>query len=156
MEARPGLWLRWALIGLTFALPAQGAEPTSRSEATNAARTEALHLADQSEAAYKAGRFAEAADLLRKAYEMYRAPVLVYNLARVEESAGNDAQAADAYNRYLTLEPAAPDRRAIEQRIANITRRIEELERAEAKRQQSPAREQARVSTSEPAPTPFV
>lgn len=118
-----------------------GGGPSEESEEIR--RSEALDLFDQSRQAYRAGQFARAAALLRKAYALHPSPVLLYNLARAEESAGHDDAALAAYRRYLEADPRARDRGAIEQRIATIGERIARREQAEQQRERAEARAQA-------------
>jgi tetratricopeptide (TPR) repeat protein len=136
--------------------PAMGSPDAGAPASHAGARERALDLTDLGEKAYREGRFAEAADLLQRAYELYPSAVLLYNLARVQESAGNDRQAADLYQRYLEADPAAGARRTIEKRVATL--RARERERQEAKRERDLAlgraarAEQARLDSSSVEP----
>lgn len=88
----------------------------------------ALTLFEESEKAYDAGRFAEAISLLQQAYALKKEPVLLYNLGRAYEGAGDLANAADAYESFLKAQPETPDRGALEQRIATMRRQLAERE----------------------------
>ena len=98
----------------------------------------ALELFDKSEEAYQKGRFQDAVNLLREAYELKKEPVLLYNLARAYEGFGALDLAAKAYEDYLAGQPDTKDRGAIEQRIATLRRQIAERE-ASKKRAAQPA-----------------
>lgn len=100
------------LLPLLFATTAAHAQPDARAEA--------LQLFDQSDKAYKAGDFEEAADLLRKAYAAYPEPILLYNLGRALEGLGNTKDAIDAYENYLHVATHVDDRGAIERRIETL------------------------------------
>jgi tetratricopeptide (TPR) repeat protein len=110
----------------------------------------AVELFEQSAAAYDAGQFAQAAKLLKEAYQLRPDPVLLYNLARAYEGMGSLGDAVQAYADFLGAEPSAKDRGAIEARITTLRAQIDEqarLEREAAER----AREAqaARLRTAE-------
>ena len=72
--------------------------------------------------AYQAGRFGEAAREFEVALTMFPTSAkLAYNLARALERAEQYAPAVTAYQRYLTLGPAAADRAAVEATIKALT-----------------------------------
>lgn len=64
-------------------------------------RDQALALFEQSDKAYKAGNFEEAAKLLREAYSLYPEPLLLYNLGRAQEGMGDSRGAVQSYEQYL-------------------------------------------------------
>jgi tetratricopeptide (TPR) repeat protein len=88
--------------------------------------TRAVQLFEQSERAYDAGRFNEALRLLDQAYALKKEPVLLYNMGRAHEGAGNLRAAADKYEEFLRAAPDAPDRGALEKRIATLRRQLAE------------------------------
>lgn len=96
-------------------------------------RDKALKLFEDSNTAYKAGKFEDAADLLRQAYELFPEPILLYNLGRAQEGLGDPKGAIDSYERYLAEAKQVDDRGAIERRIATLRAQIEQQE-ADAKR----------------------
>ena len=69
-----------------------------------AARKEAMSLAQVAGEAAKAGRFDEALAFLEQAYQRDPAPVLLYNMARVYEKKGEKDKAKAYYERYLVEE----------------------------------------------------
>jgi len=89
----------------------------------------ARQLAHEGELAYGDGRFDEAAVLIRRAYEVFREPVLLHNLGRALESAGDERGAVDAYERYLDEVPDAEDRALIEGRLRQLREDVAEDER---------------------------
>ena len=93
----------------------------------------ALELFEKSEAAYDHGRFGEAIALLRRAYALKKEPVLLYNMGRAYEGLGDLRAAAEAYESFLAADPHAPDRGALELRIATMRRQL--VEREELQRQ---------------------
>ncbi|NUO53281.1 MAG: tetratricopeptide repeat protein [Polyangiaceae bacterium] len=94
--------------------------------ADDAGQKQALELFEQGKSAYKEGRFADSVALLEKAYALYPEPVLLYNLARSQEGLGQFSLAIEAYEKYLASEKDVPDRGAIEQKVANLKRTVEE------------------------------
>lgn len=69
------------------------------------AETRALSLFEQSAAAYRDGRFADAAALLEEAYALHPEPILLYNLARALDAEGDLDGAVDAYERFVNENP---------------------------------------------------
>jgi tetratricopeptide (TPR) repeat protein len=51
--------------------------------------------------AYQAGKYVEAAAMLKQAYESEPDPRLLYNIAKAEDQAGNLKEALDYYQRYV-------------------------------------------------------
>jgi tetratricopeptide (TPR) repeat protein len=95
----------------------------ARAQVTDQAEVEALRLNDRSRKLYDQGRYAEAAELLRKAYRLKAVPILQYNLARACEGLRDDDCALAAYESYL---PHAPynERPKIEARLMHYRKRI--------------------------------
>jgi tetratricopeptide (TPR) repeat protein len=83
-------------------------------------REKALKLFEDSDKAYKAGKFEKAADLLREAYGLYPEPLLLYNLGRAQEGLGDMQGAVDSYEKYLADAKEIKDRGAIERRIETL------------------------------------
>lgn len=119
---------------LTRAAPAilaflLGISSTARSEAQTEPpkdpKAEALRLFEESATQYRDGHFAEAAELLERAYKLHPEPVLLYNLGRAYDGLGENEKAVDAYKRYLELAPEAKDKGALERRIATLEKIIE-------------------------------
>ena len=129
-------------------------EPAPPTEAgTDAARTRALQLFQESADRYREGRFDEAAELLREARRLHPEPVLAYNLARALEGAGDLEGAVAAYREYLAEAPDAADAPATRARLAGLERHLAEIravedERARLRREQEQARREV------PPPTP--
>ena len=74
-------------------------------------------LGKEAHKAYQGGDFVRAEALVRGAYALDPAPVLVYNLAEILDAKGDVEGARDAYKRYLTLVPQAKARLRILKRI---------------------------------------
>lgn len=110
------------LLPLVFAATAH-AEPDRRGQA--------LELFEQSDKAYKAGKFEQSAVLLRKAYEVYPEPILLYNLGRALEGLGDAKGAVEEYEHYLRVAKHVDDRGAIERRIATLKAHLEKEQEAD-------------------------
>ena len=89
--------------------------PTATAEASD--RDVARRLAKEAHQAYEAGEFERAEGLIRGAYALDPAPVLLYNLAEILDAKGDGQGARTTYRRYLELVPDEPARRRIERRI---------------------------------------
>lgn len=96
-------------------------------------RDKALKLFEDSNTAYKAGKFEDATELLKQAYELFPEPILLYNLGRAQEGLGDPQAAIDSYERYLAEAKQVDDRGAIERRIATLRAQIAQQE-ADAKK----------------------
>src|SRR5436190_6871538 len=91
-----------AAIALGVLMPSVAlADPASKATT----EAQALDLFEKGSDAYQKGRFAEAVELLQKAYALKREPVLLYNLGRAYEGLGDAKNAARAYSEYLGSEP---------------------------------------------------
>lgn len=88
-------------------------------------RDRALKLFEDSNKAYKSGKFEDAADLLRKAYDLFPEPILLYNLGRAQEGLGDRKGALESYERYLAEAKQVDDRGAIERRIATLRAQLD-------------------------------
>jgi tetratricopeptide (TPR) repeat protein len=142
-----------AFVALALAVVADArAEPQARKHA--------VQLFQQGAAAYDAGRFQDAIQLLERAYALSPEPVILFNLGRSYEGLGQAEQAIDAYSRYLVADPGTADRHSIERRIQTLRAQLQERaalererveERGRAEEELAKARQtQVRV---EPAPS---
>ena len=90
---------------------------TPRPDSASSDKVRARRLAREARTAYEAGNFERAEGLIRGAYALDPAPVLLYNLAEILDARGDTEGAQRTYRRYLQLVPNAPSRRRIERRI---------------------------------------
>jgi tetratricopeptide (TPR) repeat protein len=132
------------LVPVVFASAVAHAQPDRRGQA--------LQLFEQSDKAYKAGHFEQAAELLRKAYAAYPEPILLYNLGRALEGMGDPKGAVDAYEQYLHVAKHVDDRGAIERRIETLKTQL--AKQAEADRPPPPPPLPAAAPPPPPAPVP--
>lgn len=97
-------------------------------------REQALRVFGEAVEAYEAGGYDRAATLFAAAYELHPEPVLLFNLARSLEKAGDTERAEDAYRRYVALGDELPDQ-------AEASERLEALERERATGEAAPTTE---------------
>src|SRR5262249_15467120 len=72
---------------------------------------------------YDEARYEDAAREMEAAYALKPLPDLQYNLAQCYERLGRFTDAAKAYEKYLSANPAATDRKLVETRIGNLRER---------------------------------
>jgi len=106
----PKRWLAYACLLFSVA----AAYPDGAQAQSEGAPDEAVELYRSGSAHYRAGRYREAIDDLKRALSLDpESPNLVYNVARVSELLGNLSEAIDYYEMYLgLLEPGASDERS--------------------------------------------
>lgn len=121
-------------------------------------RITAPELFDLSRVAYSEGRFKDAADFLRRAYQLDPDPVLLYNLARALENEGDETGARIAYEQYLRNKPNARDRKTIEARIKKLWEKQKESRAlaVEKKRLEAKQVELAQVESDETNFAPWI
>jgi tetratricopeptide (TPR) repeat protein len=136
----PFVIVRWVLGALVLVLVAgtpslqervASAAPKKSDDATR----RAFELFDKSAESYRAGRFLEAAGMLREAYRLHPAASLQYNLARALEGAGDLHGAIDAYRSYLGSREQIPDRRSIEMRVTTLEKTLADQEQLRQQRE---------------------
>lgn len=111
------LWAVIASMGLSpatlWAQPkAEGAE-----EQVDPAFTQTL---EEGNAAFKAGRYKEAATLFRQAFEIDPRGNLLYNVAVCYEKAGDKVVALKFYEQYISAVPGAPNRPQVQRHIVAL------------------------------------
>lgn len=118
-------------------------------------RDKALKLFEDSDKAYKAGKFEKAAELLREAYGLYPEPLLLYNLGRAQEGLGDPRGAVESYEKYLKDAKEIKDRGAIERRIETLKAQIQKQEddaRRRAEEEERRRREEEERRRNPPPP----
>lgn len=143
---RARLWAAAVLVGIAVGVILPG---LARAQEDDRAR--ALELFEESAEHYRAGRFDRAAALLREAYDLEPEPVLLYNLARALEGAGQDQEAVDAYERYLASAGDEEEAEAARVRLEVLRARLDERARLE---EQARAAERLGMELQPRAPEP--
>jgi len=79
---------------------------------------------DRGEAAYKQGRFGDAAVAFGEAYEQMPFPQFLYNRGASLEKAGETKQAIREYQRYLNEQPDAQDADRVRKHIEHLQAQV--------------------------------
>jgi tetratricopeptide (TPR) repeat protein len=88
------------------------------------ADTEARALFDAGRAAFSAGRFEEALGHFRRSFELSGRAELHYNVGISADRLRRDAEALEAFRRYLAEVPGAENQEEVEARIAILEREL--------------------------------
>jgi tetratricopeptide (TPR) repeat protein len=88
-----------------FALAATSALTASSAFAAN---PKATQLAKDADRLYKDGKYRDAAEALKQAYELDKNPVFLFNIARAYDQAGDLQLALDTYRQYVGLPDTDP------------------------------------------------
>ncbi len=102
---------------------ADDAPATAPKDAEAKARAQALF--ERGIAAYKEGRFKDAIDSFLDAHREYPSPTLSFNAARAYEQMGDNAGALGFYREYLRQSPNASDKPRVEERIADLEKKLQ-------------------------------
>jgi tetratricopeptide (TPR) repeat protein len=113
------------------------------------ARSQAKAAVEKAQVDYKLGRFQDALDGYRRAYELYQAPVLLFDIAQCHRNLGDPDKAIFFFEGYLREETRPePERRKLTQDL------IDEL-RGQVQRQRAAAMAAAAARPTTPAPRPI-
>ena len=108
----------FALVALGLGSAASAAPPPPAGSAAASAELDE-HVA-QGHRLYQLGQYQEAIAEFRRAYELKAEPRFLEQIAEAYRQLGGTEQALFYYDRYLAAAPDAPDRGAIEQRVAEL------------------------------------
>lgn len=122
--------------------PAAQAQPDDKPATDK--KQQAKQYVDQGLAAQAAGRYDEALELYRKAYDLVPHPLLLFNMAQATRLAGRAIAARDLYLRYLDVEPQGVQARAAREILASLAGQIAAEEAAEQKAAEARRAEQAK------------
>jgi tetratricopeptide (TPR) repeat protein len=108
---------------------------------------------------FETGDYANAIREFERAYELTHYPQLLYNLYASHERLGQLEPAAARLAQFIEASPDAPNRVALEERLANLRRRIEQGSTAPSETPENttltePAPEGESESEAEPPPLP--
>ena len=119
--------------------------PVARAQGTPDANQErAKELYQNGSLLYDEGRYEDAIIAFQEAYRLSEQPKLLYNIAQAQERLGRYQEALDTLSRYRAYAPAE-EREALDRRIRNLERRLEE---------QGTSTPPAPTATERPAPAP--
>jgi tetratricopeptide (TPR) repeat protein len=116
------------LVLSVVAAPAAQAQRRGNSPKNNAQdsrKQKARASFDIAQRAFDLGKFDEALTFYQAAYEELPMPAFLFNIAQCHRNMGNAEQALFFYQRYLSLEPAPPNRPIVEELIAEQQRKLE-------------------------------
>lgn len=99
---------------------------------------------------YDSGRFSQAAQEFKQAYELSRRPQLLYNLFLAYRDAGEIANAAGALRQFLAEEPDIEDRGKLEARLAALEKILAEQPPEQQKPADEPPAAQAPAAEAQP------
>ena len=122
--------------------PADAAEPAAPPAASDPDQYESTALAEDEleearllflagRRAFDSGRYEDALDSFERAYVLTRDPHVLYNVAITLDRMRRDREALAAFERYLRLQPEAPENRDVESRIRILRAQIREHDRLE-------------------------
>lgn len=141
---------RWsALIAWSVIVIACAPSALAQTNASARAPEQDAHARDLFEkgrVAYQDARYDVALDLFTQAYALSKRPQLLNNIGQAADRLRMDAEALDAYQRYLAEVPDAENRAAVENRITALREVIE------AKRQAPVPTPEETARAAEPAP----
>jgi tetratricopeptide (TPR) repeat protein len=86
---------------------------------------EARRLFQKAELSFNLGRFPEALTDYQSAYQAKPLPGFLFNIAQCYRNLGDHERARFFFKRYLALEPHAPNRRRVDDLIAEMTRQLD-------------------------------
>ncbi|MEL7372524.1 MAG: hypothetical protein AAFN74_26605 [Myxococcota bacterium] len=117
----------WFVLLVAIAAPTEQIDnPRAPASESIDAAARARALFEQSETAFLKGDTTLARQLLKRAYALDPHPLLLYNLARVEEVDGQPAEALKNYQAYLRAAPDAVDRALVKKRVASLEAELAE------------------------------
>lgn len=128
--------------------------PNSSLAVDPAAHDRALELFGKGREAFKASKFQESIDLIKEAYALEPAPVLLYNLAKAYEGLGDLENATATYEKYLAEEKDIPDRAAIEEKVRNFKKALAEKDRLAKERDEALAKLKKKDGEKKDEPAP--
>src|SRR4029077_11428061 len=88
-------------------------------------------LFQRAEKSFNLGRFSEALADYQSAYEAQPLPEFLFNIAQCYRNMQSYERARFFFRRYLALDPHTPNRRLVEDLIAEMTRELDKADKAE-------------------------
>jgi len=112
----------WALV-LLFVLLLGGAARAAGPSVDD--EKQARNLYERAEKNFDVGKFADALADYQSAYEAKPLPGFLFNIAQCYRNMGNFERARFFFRRYLTLDPRAPNRRRVDELIAEMSKQLD-------------------------------
>lgn len=142
---------RLTLFSAFLAWSVLAGSPRALAQSSTTARpveqdAHARELFENGRVAYQEARYEAALDLFTQAYALSKRPQLLNNIGQAADRLRMDAEALDAYQRYLAEVPDAENRAAVENRITALKEVIE------AERQAPVPTPEETARAAEPAP----
>jgi tetratricopeptide (TPR) repeat protein len=138
MTARPFAFVPVPALALAVALALAGATTRTATAQPKVASPEeiarAKELTAQATTAYKAGKFADALAGYTAAYDLYRAPPFLFNIAQCHFQLQHWDRAIFFFEGYLRELPDAKNRALVEELMEEARQRRAEQQEAERKR----------------------
>lgn len=111
-----------AVLGTSRGATAQPQPPPAPAAPSEADMARARSLYRQGSHEYLSGHYDRAIELFLGAYDLSRAPAILFNVAQAFRLKGSCDQALIYYRRSLTEEPDAANRAEVEQRVTEMER----------------------------------
>jgi hypothetical protein len=112
----------WALV-LLFVLLLGGAARAAGPSVDD--EKQARNLYERAEKNFDVGKFVDALADYQSAYEAKPLPGFLFNIAQCYRNMGNFERARFFFRRYLTLDPRAPNRRRVDELIAEMSKQLD-------------------------------
>jgi tetratricopeptide (TPR) repeat protein len=112
------------LLGVLLAFVLLAASATTRAAPLDDEK-QARALYDRAEKSFDLGKFGDALADYQSAYEAKPLPGFLFNIAQCYRNMGKFERARFFFRRYLALEPHAPNRRRVEELIAEMSKQLE-------------------------------
>lgn len=135
------------VVAVGFAASAQAQQELGADE------QEAKGLFELGSEAYGQARYDRALVHFQEAYRLSQRPALLYNIGLTLANLRRDREALEAFEKYLTEVPNAPNRDVVENRVAILRKNIEAEEQKAAAAPVAPTpAETARAQSTETTP----
>ncbi|NOY94104.1 MAG: tetratricopeptide repeat protein [Deltaproteobacteria bacterium] len=142
---------RTLALAAVVALAVGAVSSAARAQEEQRVDEEARGLFLAGRAAFSDGRWQEALEHFQHAYELSARPGLLYNIGQTADRMREDEVAVDAFERFLQASPDAPNRGAVESRLAVLRHAIAERQTADARAEAEAASvESSRASSLPP------
>jgi hypothetical protein len=112
--------VRSSSVILACAVVLSATSPVLAQSEPTGNKKKALEMFDRGKVQYDLGRWEQAADLWKQAYETFSAPEFLFNIAQAYRHKGDCQNGPFFYRRYLAARPNAKNRREVEGYIEDL------------------------------------